>query len=249
MVQIIEENRKRTPSENFATAFQGLLSQGNQFMESKKAKEQLQQENEVAKQMGFDLSGITDPKTRQQMFGLAMQGLNQQQLEGKKNSNNQENQNRLFNHQKEIESLKQQGKTNKQEENPVALLQSGLSAIDRMRNLREKGNLGRGSSVLGFFGGETAKDRGEYETLGNSLIQYASNIPIRNRQEFEKLAGHLSDPSTTDSEAEGILNALQNIIKGSMSQYEQPESFEKESSEFSKPKENKNRPPLSSFHR
>src|SRR5260221_6238538 len=42
---------------------------------------QMQQENEAARQMGFDLSGITDPKTRQQLFGLAMQGGNQQQLE------------------------------------------------------------------------------------------------------------------------------------------------------------------------
>jgi len=104
--------------------------------------------------------------------------------------------------------------------------QIALQTVDQMRNLRQKGNLGRGSAALGFFGGETAKDRGEYETLGNSLISYASNIPIRNRLEFEKLAGRISDPSTTDAEAEGILDGLERIISGSLSQYENAEEDE-----------------------
>jgi len=105
-------------------------------------------------------------------------------------------------------------------------LQGALGTVDQMRNIRIKGNLGRASSVLGFFGGETAKDRGQYETLGNSLISYASNIPIRNRVEFEKLAGHLSDPSTTDDEADGILEALETIISNSMKKYQPQEESE-----------------------
>ncbi len=72
-----------------------------------------------------------------------------------------------------------------------------------------------------MFGGETAKHRGEYQTLGNSLISYASNIPIRNRQEFEKLAGHIGDPNITDAEAEGILDGLERIINNSLSGYQQ----------------------------
>ena len=123
-------------------------------------------------------------------------------------------------------NLKQQEnatKSKSQEEGKTVPLQIGLQSLEQMRNLRKKGNLGRGSSLYGFFGGETAKDRGEYETLGNSLISYASNIPIRNRLEFEKLAGRISDPSTTDKEAEGILEGLESIIRGSLSQYETPE--------------------------
>jgi|ERR1700722_2304381 len=108
-------------------------------------------------------------------------------------------------------------------------LQGALNGVTEMRNIRKKGNLGRGSSVWGFFGGETAKDRGQYETIGNSLISYATSIPIRNRVEFEKLAGHLSDPSITDSEAEGILNGLESIITNSIQKYKG--QFEEENQE------------------
>ena len=98
-----------------------------------------------------------------------------------------------------------------------------------MRNLRKKGNLGRASGLAGFFGGETSRDRGSYQTLGNSLISYASNIPIRNRQEFEKLAGHIGDPNITDEESMGILDALERIIQGSLNQYEIPEEGQRSS--------------------
>lgn len=95
-------------------------------------------------------------------------------------------------------------------------MQNALSTIDKMRSIGAKGNLGRGSQLMGFFGGETAKDRGEYEQLGKSLIQLSTTIPIRNRQEFETLAGKLYDPSIPDMEREGILNALQAVIEGSI---------------------------------
>ena len=107
-------------------------------------------------------------------------------------------------------------------------LNLALQTVGEMRRIRAKKNLGRGSSLLGWFGGEAAKDRGEYETLGNSLIQYASNIPIRNRVEFEKLAGRLSDPDITDKEAEGILDGLEKIISGKLTrEAEEPSSKKK----------------------
>lgn len=121
--------------------------------------------------------------------------------------------------QSEQQGEKLRGKQEQELQSKLAPLIGAKSSIDKMRQLREKGNLGRGSSVFGFFGGDTAKERGEYQTLGNSLIQFASSIPIRNRQEFEKLAGHIGDPSITDSEAEGVLNAMEKLIEDSASQY------------------------------
>jgi len=129
--------------------------------------------------------------------------------------------------------LKQQlkpQKGNKAEEKTLAA-KSGLEIIDRMRELGKKGNLGRGSNIFKIFGGETAKDFGEYEQLGKSLIQLSTNIPIRNRQEFETLAHNLYDPTIPDSQREGILNALQMIISG-------PKNIGKQE-----------RPPLTSFMR
>lgn len=109
--------------------------------------------------------------------------------------------------------MKGQGDSSKKNEP----LQSGLATVKRMRELGKKGNLGRGSGVWSsLFGGETAKEYGEYEQLGKSLISLASNIPIRNKAEFETLAAGLYDPSIRDSEREGILNAMERIISQSM---------------------------------
>jgi hypothetical protein len=44
----------------------------------------------------------------------------------------------------------------------------------------------------------------------------ASTIPIRNQREFETLSHNLFDPTITDAKAEGILNAMEKIIRASM---------------------------------
>src|SRR5260221_14539111 len=76
---------RKSLGEKFSNAvgvgLQGAGQLYQQHQQKKQQEMQMQQENEAARQMGFDLSGITDPKTRQQLFGLAMQGGNQQQLE------------------------------------------------------------------------------------------------------------------------------------------------------------------------
>lgn len=112
----------------------------------------------------------------------------------------------------------------------------GLGTIDRMREIRKKGNLGLGSGVKKYLGGETAKDFGEYEQLGKSLIQLSTMIPIRNRQEFEALAHNLYDPTITDKQAEGVLNALEGFISRSVGKRKAAEQ----------PQEVK-RPPLAAF--
>jgi hypothetical protein len=138
-----------------------------------------------------------------------------------------------------------QGKEN----DKMAPFQSGLEALNRMKLLRQKGNLGFGSSVKGLFSPDTRKDRGEYAQLGKSLISLASTIPIRNQREFETMAESLYDPSVTDAEAEGILNAMERIITNSMGGEgigARGPSSQGPQSPQGKPKE---RPPLSSFHR
>lgn len=129
----------------------------------------------------------------------------------------------------------------------VIPLQGALQRVERMREIGSGGRLGRGSSLLGMLGGETAKDRGEYEQLGKSLISFATSIPIRNRLEFETLAEQLYDPSLPDKAREGVLNAMERIITDSINQYVGPQ----ESGNYiNRQQESKQeRPSLESFYK
>ena len=120
-----------------------------------------------------------------------------------------------------------------------APLHSALGIVEEMRNIRKKGNLGVGTSWSPFA--STQKDAAQYEQLGKSLISYASTIPVRNQMEFETLAEQLYDPTLTDAKAEGILNAMERIISGSLEDTDE-EDIEKE------PKPKKEKRPLTAFH-
>lgn len=134
--------------------------------------------------------------------------------------------------QREIEELKgqQPSKDEMKAEEKAHNIQGALDTVKKMREIRGKGNIGgwvkAGTHLLG---GETARDKGEYEQLGKSLISYSSNIPIRNRLEFETLAERLYDASITDAEAEGVLNAMEKILSDSLgASSEMTEEFEEE---------------------
>lgn len=132
-----------------------------------------------------------------------------------------------FQEQKDEKTLKKKDKTDS--------IKNATKVLDRMKQIRKKENIGRGSQVAGLLGGQTSRDRAEYETLGKSLISYASNINIRNQKEFEVLAENLYNPSLTLSEIDGILDAMTRIINDSAE------------SEGLVEKQETQRPPLSSF--
>jgi len=181
------------------------------------------QQNKLASQLlGVDASGL-DPKTRNQMI---MESFKQQGAE-----NLQSNK-----FKQEAEALR-----GKKEEKTLPL-QGAMDTLNRMKSLRKKGNLGIGSTYSPYS--STRKEAGEYEQLGKSLIQYATNIPIRNRIEFETLAENLYDPTTTDAKAAGILDAMERIITNSL-QSAGGEISQTQPSKRSM--ENNQRPPLSSF--
>ena len=135
-------------------------------------------------------------------------------------------------------------KDQKEMQEKLTPLQTALERVQRMRDIGANKRLGRGSGFLGFFGGKTAKDRGEYQQLGKSLISLATNIPIRNRLEFETLAESLYDPSLPDQEREGVLDAMERIINNSI-QNLAISGFEEEKPVYEK---NRERPPLTSFY-
>jgi hypothetical protein len=216
MVQVIQSNRQKPVSvaqQLVGGALEGGMSALEKFQGMKRQEQTMQQENEAAKRMGIDLSGIQDPKMRQEFVSSLLQGKQNEQQNMFKSQENE----KQFNRESKFKADQLAGKQQQENQEKVIPFQNALESVNKMKQLRSKGNLGRGSAAIGFFGGEIAKDRGEYQTLGNSLIQFASSIPIRNKEEFEQLAGRLSDPSITDDESEGILSALERIIQGSLS--------------------------------
>ena len=105
-----------------------------------------------------------------------------------------------------------QGSRKKEED--LGKFATGLDVISQMKDIAAKRNIGRGSSFLGFFPTETARDRAEYAQLGKSLIPLvAAGVPIRNQKEFEEYKKVITDPSASLSEIEGALGGLENIFK------------------------------------
>lgn len=95
-------------------------------------------------------------------------------------------------------------------------LEMGIETIDQMRGLLKKGNLGRFSAASGIFSGEVRKDRASYEQLGRSLIPLvAAGVPIRNQREFDEYKKVLTNPSASDDEIAGALDALESLLSRS----------------------------------
>lgn len=223
MIQIIQEKRKPSFGEKFSNAVGAGIQGADQIMQGIESGRRNEQAIQTANQLlGFDTSGL-DPDTRK---ALMLQGFKQQ---GEMDLAN----NKFANEMQ---------KTNQDTQEKVKPLEGALDILNQMKSLRKKGNLGIGSTYSPF--GQTRKEAGEYEQLGKALIQYATNIPIRNRIEFETLAENLYDPTTTDAKAEGILNAMQRIIENSIQSA--GGQISKGSSSIGSSK-NQQRKPLSSF--
>jgi hypothetical protein len=154
--------------------------------------------------------------------------------------------------QNEYDARKETKTATKKYKEATAPFQGALETLNQMEKIGTRGNLGIGSKVKGIVSPTTRRDRAEYERLGKSLISFASNIPIRNRQEFETLAHDLYDPSISDDSRDGILAAMKRIIQNSVQQFEAPEGEEADQPRGASPsreKAQKERPSLTSFLR
>jgi hypothetical protein len=129
----------------------------------------------------------------------------------------------------------------KRKETDKEKFSTGLETIQKMREIAGKKNIGRLSSIPGFFPGETAKDRAEFAQLGTSLIPLvAAGVPIRNQKEFEQYRKVITDPSSPLSAIEGALNGLEGIFSSKLQPSRGHE--EKEEKEEKKVKFNANNP-------
>lgn len=152
-----------------------------------------QEDESIKNKFGIDLSGIKDAKTREQLINNHYKALSQQQ--------------------KQAEKFQEK----------VSPLASAYNRIQRQRELLATGHLGpkisQGLFGLGMVDPDVRKSRAEYEQLGKSLISLASTIPIRNQIEFETLANNLYDPTMTEAQIEGTLDAMERIIGDSLKEY------------------------------
>jgi hypothetical protein len=213
--------RHKTASENIGSSFRGGMEKGidrayEEMAENSRLQKQMQQQQKMQdEELGFF----------EREYGKDLRGSTPKQ--------------------REIilsEALKG-NKREEESEGKISGLQSALDTVNRMRGIGKKNNLGFGLGFRKLYSPEARQQSGEYEQLGKSLIQYASNIPIRNQQEFNTLAEGLYDPSKTDAEREGILSAMERIIKSSLSQYGSAGGQKKETDM------NQQRPPLSAFRK
>lgn len=134
------------------------------------------------------------------------------------------------------------------------VVNSGKAALDlvkRQKELLKSGHLGEKISFLGTgrkagstLSKEGIKARSEYERLGKALISAASNIPIRNKSEFDVISKGLFDPNLKREEIEGNLEAMQRIISDAL----EAEGLDT-SALIGEDLSSTQRPPLSSFNR
>ncbi len=209
MPRVFRDERQPSTAEKFGQAFSGLgQSLGESIPQYLQQQQREMSQNEFLKRIApeMDFSGAS-PEMKEKYFESILKRHGEEEK---------------FGRERDIAGLKE--KSTKEES--ILPYKSGLQSIQRMREIGKEGRLGRGSSIRGFFGGETAKNRGEYEQLGKSLIQLSTNIPIRNQREFEALAHNLYDPSLPDDQREGILNAMESILNRSIGEEGMPSQGE-----------------------
>ena len=111
----------------------------------------------------------------------------------------------------------------------VMLMEQGLNTLKSMKEIVQRGNIGRGSSLAGLFDGETSKDRAAYEQYGRSLIPIvAAGVPIRNKSEFEEYKKIITDPSSSKAEMMGAIESLEDLFSRSVGEEDGEEDFSSE---------------------
>lgn len=81
MLPVLPANPRQSFGQKLNIGLGRGLESLSQMQQQNQQQQQMHQENIALKQMGIDLTGISDPKARQEFVAAALQGANQQQLE------------------------------------------------------------------------------------------------------------------------------------------------------------------------
>lgn len=130
-----------------------------------------------------------------------------------------------FSNQMKLLKQKQLGKElSETQKSQLTSAEQGLETVKRQKERLATGHLGPKlnfnpwasggkSKLFSALSGEGKKVRAGYEQAGKELIQLASTLPIRNKEEFKTLGDKLHDPSLHEEEIAGILDEMQDHIQ------------------------------------
>lgn len=216
MVQVLAANpkpRKISFGEQLSEGVQKAIPMAQKYYDEYKddQKRNAAAENEsksLMENFGINVSGLSS-EMRKSVVAESLKGQNRMELENARN----------------LAKSQEPSANDIKNKEKVSGYKNALSTINKMKEIGKNGNLGVGTSFWQAIDPNARKDAGAYETFGKSLIQYISDIPIRNKAEFEVMAHSLYDPSLSDATREGILDSLQSRLEEAMNGYEDEEEF------------------------
>ena len=102
-------------------------------------------------------------------------------------------------------------------EEKVAPIRSSLKTVDDLDKILEENYYSFGPLAGRINQTSNAREvRQQIVTLGNSLLQNAFKLPIRNQKEFEKALESLTNPTSTYSTNKGAVNALRKMLQAQL---------------------------------
>ncbi len=211
MIQIIKENRPESTSDKFANAFSRLGRHAEQqlgeHLQGKRLESERQKKIQLVSQLsGRDASGLDD-KT---LDSLLQHGQNMEKQKSEYGFKGD-----LERQKHDLENLNKKEEINKENEeiDPKITAQKSFNG---MAKILKDNRIGRGSSIKGYFGGQTAKDAGKFVSLSGGLeallVDMVSRGTLSNTR-FEYITQTLL-PKPTDSinEIKGKMEGLAEIL-------------------------------------
>lgn len=198
--------RGPTIGQKFSQAIGTGLEMGGQMLQEREQQKMMHQENEAAKKLGVDLSGINNPALRKEALSYALQGKNQLELEREKQSGEQKQQqqkqtflqNLLNNGKSQNQPGKNTNKNIEKEDENLGFDASQISDEDILT-----------AEAMGFKGLRDAKD---------AALKATNQKTVEERRQYESdrdFNTKRSDPVI--QEAQGILKTIP-ITKGLINQ-------------------------------
>ena len=195
MLQVIQERKKPSFGEKFSRAVGTGLEMGNQFMKEQQSEKLKEEKNKQLQQLtGMDLSSLP-PEMQQKAFEHAMQKQLQEQKYG-------------FESEKTARKLREE-QAEKDESHQIT-----QDAFNRLVDLYP--SLGRGSDILGMFGGKTAEKSGEFTSLTGALeshlVEMVNKGTLSNTRFKYITETLLPKPTDTRDTIKGKLKGLAQIL-------------------------------------